>query len=160
MNPKQILSELQTDLQRGRFVFYLEGRTDPAMLFALLGVAAPVSGIYQDVYVRGLDKASGGSAVRVRVDVAHDQGLALKASAGGIGGIVDGDGRELARLAAERGVRLAALGPTLLVEGVLPREPARSGCVAWVLGCRTKLGAGPVGLCTLCRAQSRAPRAP
>ena len=101
MNEKQILSEVQADLQRGRFVLYLEGKTDPQVLFALLGVPAPAAGIHGDVYVRGLDNASGGSAVRARIAVAAANGLGLRPGTGGVAGAVDGDGRDLATLAAE-----------------------------------------------------------
>jgi len=103
MNEKQILSEIEADRQLGRFVLYLEGKTDPDMFFALLGVAPPVSGIHQDVYVRGLkiDKGSGRTAVRIRVDVAVKYNLALVPGEEGVGGILDGDGRDLDELAAE-----------------------------------------------------------
>jgi hypothetical protein len=101
MNAKDLLPEIEADLQKGRFVVYLEGRTDPEMFFALLGVAKPVSDTLNDVFVKGLEKGSGGSAVRARVYAARTSDLALVTATGGVLGIVDGDGRELTVVGAE-----------------------------------------------------------
>ena len=102
MSGRELLSEIEADLQKARFVVYLEGKTDPDMFFALLGIHRPAGDIHQDVYVRGLSgRGSGGSAVSARVRVAASHGYGLVPQAGGVLGVIDGDGRELPRLAAE-----------------------------------------------------------
>lgn len=41
MNDAERLNRIQADLHRAGTVIYLEGKTDPYVLFALLGVAHP-----------------------------------------------------------------------------------------------------------------------
>jgi hypothetical protein len=62
----QLLREIKQDLQAssGRGVVYLEGATDPAIFFALLGVDAPLAVdrdtfAHEGVLVRGLPGTSG-----------------------------------------------------------------------------------------------------
>jgi hypothetical protein len=98
MNETQLLAEMRQDLQRapGRVVVYLEGKTDPPVFFALLGVPAPRDDIHRGVLVRGLrDTSSGGDAVRARVEAA-----ARNAGYAGVRGITDGDGESAAVLGA------------------------------------------------------------
>lgn len=102
MNETILLREINQDLQvaPSRVVVYLEGKTDLPIFFALLGVRPPTDGIHSGVLVRGLrdsgagGSASGGSAVRMRVEAAVRNGYA------GIFGITDGDGDALATLGA------------------------------------------------------------
>jgi hypothetical protein len=100
MDERRLLQEITADLQKApaRKVLYLEGKTDPPVFFALLGLAVPTDPQYpvcEGVLVRGLtDRGTGGDAVRQRVEVAHRRGYP------GIYGVVDGDGRSLGELAA------------------------------------------------------------
>lgn len=96
------LKRIRADLQRASTVLYLEGVTDPLVLFALLGRARPKSDIYQDTWVVGLKShGSGGTEVRALVEVAEKNGLAGSPGGGGVFGIIDGDGRSLDVLAGE-----------------------------------------------------------
>jgi hypothetical protein len=105
MNERAIIAELQRDLQRAAAsgnVVYLEGRSDVAIFFALLGVRQPQPDpsqgvLHRGVLVRGLrdkDRGSGSSAVQQRIEVAQRHGIP------GIHGIVDGDGQPFATLAS------------------------------------------------------------
>jgi hypothetical protein len=96
MNETELLREIQRDLQTApQGVVYLEGKSDPPIFFALLGVPTPADSIHRGVLVRGLkDGDSGKAAVKARVDVAQNKGYPR------VYGIVDGDGEDLATLAA------------------------------------------------------------
>ncbi len=97
MDEKEIRGEIERDLRLSpsQTVIYLEGKTDPSILFALLGVPSPSDGLHKDVLVRGLgDKGSGASAVKARVDVA------TRLSPARIVGVIDGDGESLGILAS------------------------------------------------------------
>jgi hypothetical protein len=97
VNETLLLREVGQDLQSApaQVVIYLEGKTDPPIFFALLGVAASVDSLHRGVLVRGLkDTSSGGAAVKARIQVAEKNGYA------GVYGIVDGDGDSLATLTA------------------------------------------------------------
>ncbi len=88
-NEREIQREIEGDLQLAGRVLYLEGKSDPSILFALLGTAAPTDGVSEGVLVRGLAddrRGSGKTAVQVRVDVASRKGIR------GVFGVVDGDG--------------------------------------------------------------------
>ena len=91
MNERALAGEIQEYLRRApRGVVYLEGKTDPAIFFALLGVApAPNDSIHQGVLVQGLhaNKGSGSSAVIQRIEFA-----AARPNYGAIFGLLDGDG--------------------------------------------------------------------
>ena len=94
MNDAGRVSRIQSDLQKAKIVIYLEGETDPSVLFALLGVAHPTGDIYQDAYVVGLGLGgSGGTAVRELSRVAGENHLGGQLAGGGVFGVVDGDGR-------------------------------------------------------------------
>jgi hypothetical protein len=102
MRDDALLHEIERDLQRspGARVVYLEGPSDPAVFFALLGVGEPLDlgdyGFEHDgVLVRGLpaDRGSGASAVRRRVQLAGERGRRH------VYGFVDGDGEAHERLA-------------------------------------------------------------
>jgi hypothetical protein len=99
---KVVLSEIMDDLQsagpgRGAIV-YLEGKTDVAILLALLGATDPRETsrgvLHEGVLICGLDDG-GSSRVRQRLGVARQAGIP------GIFGVVDGDGKTLAELASE-----------------------------------------------------------
>ncbi len=99
MNDAQRLNRIQADLQRAPTVIYLEGKTDPDVLFALLGVAHPTGNIYQDAYVVGLGQGgSGRTAVQELSRVAGENSLGGQVTRGGVFGVIDGDGRDLASL--------------------------------------------------------------
>jgi len=101
MNDKDRLNQIETDLQRAPTVLYLEGKTDPDVLFSLLGLERPRGDIHQDVYVKGLGRgASGGTAVTELIRVAKANGRVGTSGRGGIFGILDGDGKDLTELAA------------------------------------------------------------
>ncbi len=125
MNDRERLGRLQSDLQRATTVIYLEGKSDPAVFFATLGVARPRSDIHQDIYVVGLGgKASGGTEIRALVRVASEHGLAKAPGAGRILGVIDGDGRGLSALNAEFQAPFAGplfSWPTYCVENLLAR---------------------------------------
>lgn len=104
MNDTERRKRLEEDLQRAKTVIYLEGKTDPGIFFAMLGIEQPRSGIHRDTYVVGLSgKASGGSAIKALVRVAQEHGWAGAGAtgAGRIFGILDGDGRRLSELNPE-----------------------------------------------------------
>ena len=71
MNEKALLQEIEEDLQKApeHKVLYLEGKTDAAIFFGLLGVTAAADDVHQGVLVRGLSshKGSGNRAVTDRV---------------------------------------------------------------------------------------------
>lgn len=99
MNETALRNEIAQDLRNSPadIVIYLEGKTDPAFFFALIGRAIPSDGLYQGVLVKGLKgegsrRGSGSSAVIARVELASRMGLE------GVFGIVDGDGLTLERL--------------------------------------------------------------
>ena len=100
MNDTQLLKEIQRDQQQaqGGKVVYLEGKTDVRIFFALLGREEPPLGFarVERILVRGLKDQSGtgSSSVRARVEVAQRHAYP------GIYGILDGDGSDLATLAA------------------------------------------------------------
>ena len=106
-------------------MLYLEGKTDPAIFFAALGIEQPRSDIHQDTYVVGLGgKASGASAVEALVRVAQEHGLAGAPGAGRIFGIIDGDSRGLSELSAEFQAPFAGplfSWPTYCIENLLAR---------------------------------------
>ena len=81
-------------LARRQRVIYLEGKTDPPIFFALLGVQRPPDDLYHGVLVKGLGaRGSGSSAVAGRLELAKRYGYEGK-----FFGIVDGDGLELSVL--------------------------------------------------------------
>lgn len=104
MDERAIRKELEVDLRAATTtgeLLYLEGHTDVTMLQGLLGhepeESVPTAGLPIDgVWVRGLSarSGSGSRAVELRVEVAG------KYDYRGVHGIVDGDGREYATLAA------------------------------------------------------------
>lgn len=97
MNARQLLGAIEADIQKAPdgVVLYLEGKTDPEVLFALLGRPSPTGGLAGGAYVVGLPhRGGGGSMVEARVQVAREAGI------GGVYGVVDGDGRSLDALAA------------------------------------------------------------
>lgn len=122
---REIVAELEQDLRRapnGK-IFYLEGRTDPSVFLALLGQdvnPVPPEGWQHDgVWIRGLGAktGSGGSAVRSRIRVAHEQGHRA------ISGIIDGDGDDYESLAADfktPGTGKPHRWPTYCIENWLP----------------------------------------
>jgi hypothetical protein len=97
MSDRERLARVQSDLRRGvRGVLYCEGKTDPAVLFALLGRARPAGDLLGDCYVVGLKEgSSGGAEVEALVRVARANGLST------VWGVCDGDGRALSALRAE-----------------------------------------------------------
>jgi len=102
MNEKPILEEMQKDLRLApaEMVIYLEGKNDPASLFALLGHPRPADDLHRGVLVKGLKdperaKGSGAAAVKNRVEIATKYGLR------GVRGVLDGDGLSLETLAPE-----------------------------------------------------------
>lgn len=100
-----LLNEVDADLRKApcQIVVYLEGKTDPDIFFALLGVSTPRDGIHDGVLVRGLKEernlgrapGTGSIAVESRVHVAATGGRT------GVFGICDGDGRDLTALMGE-----------------------------------------------------------
>lgn len=101
MNEREHLRRIEADRQKADFIIYLEGKTDPEMFFALLGVNPPASGIHQNVYIKGLNGASGGKTVKALHEVALANGYGGSFGAGGVFGIIDGDGRDLPTLQGE-----------------------------------------------------------
>lgn len=97
MNEKDLLREMQTDLQGSplRKVIYLEGKSDIPIFFALLGATVPRDNIHEGVLVRGLRDVSGGGGEAVRTRTA----LAARAGYRGVFGITDGDGESRLALA-------------------------------------------------------------
>ena len=97
---KKLIVEIGQDLQSagGGPVVYLEGKTDPPILLALLGASGERETsrgvLYQGVLIRGLDPG-GSSAVEQRLRVARE------AKSAGIFGVLDGDGRPLRELIPE-----------------------------------------------------------
>jgi hypothetical protein len=95
LNDRERLNRIQTDLQKAGNVIYCEGKTDPQVLFALLGISRPSSGIHGDTYVVGLSNGgSGSSEVQALLNVASANGY------GSIYGMCDGDGYDLSILAS------------------------------------------------------------
>lgn len=119
MTTDRLLNEIDDDLRRapGQRVVYLEGKTDTDAVFALLGAPRSRTGVHQGVLVRGLDDegrrgrapGSGSDAVRRRVALAAETGRAH------VYGVLDGDGRTMAMLAAEFGE--PQRGPLFVWEG-------------------------------------------
>lgn len=94
MNDTERLNRIQTDLQKAGNVIYCEGKTDPQVLFALLGISRPSSDIHGDTYVVGLSNGgSGSSEVQALLNVASANGYSS------IYGICDGDGLDRSILA-------------------------------------------------------------
>ena len=89
MNDADRLKALQDDQHRAGTLLYLEGPTDVALFFALLGIRRPSSDIHQDVYVKGLN---GVKDVRSCTRVAAANKLTR------VFGIIDGDGLDLTQL--------------------------------------------------------------
>ncbi len=97
MNERALLKDMEDDLRRAPKVLYLEGKSDPPISFALLGVHQPGDSIHTSVYVKGLktdDKGSGNAAVIYRLELAQRNKIPS------IFGIIDGDGKPAAELAA------------------------------------------------------------
>lgn len=96
MNEALLRIEIERDLRKSgsETVIYLEGETDPAFLFSLLGVPAPTDNVYQRVLIRGLKtkRGSGSTAVMARV------ALTPVFPSSRIFGVTDGDGRKLGEL--------------------------------------------------------------
>jgi hypothetical protein len=79
------------DAPRDGRVIYLEGKTDPEMFFALLGLSrAPRDGIHQDVLIKGLSEKRGSGTEFVRQCIARAE--KEPSYAGRFIGIIDGDG--------------------------------------------------------------------
>lgn len=97
MDEKALRDEIERDLRRApsQIVIYLEGKTDPSALFALLGRPTSLDGLHRGVLVKGLsNKGSGATAVKARVEVA------TRLPRAGIVGVIDGDGEPHRRLAS------------------------------------------------------------
>ena len=94
MSDNARLNRIQSDLQRAGHVIYCEGKTDPDIIFGLLGIAKPVNNVHGDVYIVGLSGASGSSEVQELQRVATANGY------NSVYGICDGDGRNLADLSS------------------------------------------------------------
>jgi hypothetical protein len=96
MNAAARLNRIQADLQRAGNVIYCEGKTDPDILFGLLGITKPVNSVHGDVYVVGLSSGpSGRSEVQALLNIAETNGYNT------IYGICDGDGKILSDLCSE-----------------------------------------------------------
>lgn len=96
MSDNARLNRIQSDLQRASCVIYCEGKTDPDILFGLLGIAKPVNNVHSDAYVVGLSGGpSGSSEVQELLRVAFTNGY------NSVYGVCDGDGRNLADLSSE-----------------------------------------------------------
>jgi hypothetical protein len=93
------LNVIQADLQKAPTVIYLEGKTDEPLMFALAGIARPSSGIHNDVYVKA--DGGGNKEIRALLTEATANGLSGTLGRGGVFGIVDGDGLDLAALKAQ-----------------------------------------------------------
>jgi hypothetical protein len=83
----RLVKDIDGDLQLSpsQKIIYLEGKSDPPIFFALLGIREPLDRIHQGVFVRGL---SGKSDVQRHVETARTQGHGYQ----GVFGVVDGDG--------------------------------------------------------------------
>jgi len=109
-NERDLLQEIEGDLRLSTrspaSVLYLEGKTDPEMLFALLGEPVPPGNsgrgvLHGGVLVKGLEAegkmgrppGSGSARVRRLVELAQREGYP------GVFGVLDGDGRPLRELA-------------------------------------------------------------
>ena len=99
MSEVGLLSQIRDDLRTSpvETVIYLEGRTDPKFLFALLGLPNPPDGLHQGVLVKGLKdegsrRGSGSNAVMARVELASRNDLPR------VFGVMDGDGRTIEEL--------------------------------------------------------------
>lgn len=79
---------VEADLRLGPSgVIYLEGKTDPELFFALLGIPRPPSDVHNNVFVKGLKSGgSGRQAVQDRVRIGRET-LNHK-----VIGLIDGDG--------------------------------------------------------------------
>lgn len=76
-------------------MIYCEGKTDPQVLFALLGISRPSGDIHGDTYVVGLaNGGTGRSEVQALLNVASANRL------GSIYGICDGDGQDLSTVSS------------------------------------------------------------
>ena len=99
MNVVHLETQIRGDLRQSPFetVIYLEGVTDPEIFFALLGVPRPLDYVHQGISVKGLAtrEGSGSTAVRSRIELAERLLIPR------VLGVLDGDGRSLARLAAD-----------------------------------------------------------
>ncbi len=102
MNDAGHLNQIEEDLRDApeEMIIYLEGKTDPDVFFALLGLPRPADGLHQGVLVKGLKdegrrRGSGSSAVTAIVDVAARFGRPR------VFGIVDGDGLPLESLGSK-----------------------------------------------------------
>lgn len=90
--------QIEDDLRRSPrgLVLYMEGKTDPSMLAALLGREPPQLDLLDGVVVRGLSSTgvsgSGSSSVRALLE------CATAARIPGVYGVVDGDGEALGTL--------------------------------------------------------------
>jgi hypothetical protein len=98
MDEKTILKNINLDLGRGSAnrVIYMEGKSDPPLFFALLGVTLPATTfvVHKGTVVVGLgDNGSGKRAVETYLTVAAKNRLGQN-----VFGIVDGDGEPLADL--------------------------------------------------------------
>lgn len=77
MSDKQVEQTIKADLLQTGYadgrVIYLEGKSDPEIFFALLGVSPPADGVHQRTLVRGFsgDSASGNETVRRHVAIAE-----------------------------------------------------------------------------------------
>ena len=133
MDERAILDEIHEDLNQtpAARVIYLEGETDPAIFFGVLGVPQPAGDVFlhQTTLVKGLPtrRGSGNEAVKFRVEAGHKNGYG-----GRVFGIIDGDGVELAALAQQFDAPF--LGPLFAwkaysIESLLPQTgwPARWG---------------------------------
>lgn len=95
---KEVLAQIDNDLftAAAAQVIYLEGKSDPAIFFGLLGVPAPAPiAMHKGTVVKGLSatEGSGNTAVRQIVEVGG------RLRPGKVFGIVDGDGEPLNSLA-------------------------------------------------------------
>lgn len=102
MDTKQVLDTINADLfdNSALRVIYLEGKTDPPILFGLLGLPQPAGGVFlhKNTLVKGFEASdsSGNKTVRAYVQIAQANSFD-----GRVYGIVDGDGDELAQLASQ-----------------------------------------------------------
>jgi hypothetical protein len=95
LNDTERLNRIQSDLQKAGTVIYCEGKTDPQILFSLLGIIRPSNDIHDDTYVVGLSNGGSGSS-----EVQALLGVASANKYGSIYGIADGDGLDLSVLAS------------------------------------------------------------
>jgi hypothetical protein len=103
MDTKKVKDEISNDLfsTASTKVIYLEGKTDPSILFGLLGLPQPPpSSVFrhQQTLVKGFSASDGSGNERVRARVNFAQ---LNGFAGQVFGIVDGDGEDLSILGSQ-----------------------------------------------------------